>query len=132
SSSNKQDRAELQDFISWSAGNHFIKVGGRVRYVRVESISPGNFGGTYTFAGGTGPSLDANDHLIAGGATIELSSLERYRRTLLFQRNGFTAAQIRSLGGGATQFSLAGGNPEARVSQRDGSLYFQDEWKVRP
>lgn len=132
SASNKQDRFEAQNFTSWSAGQHFIKVGSRIRFVRIDSVSPGNFGGSYTFAGGVGPRLDANDQVIPGGGTIELSSLERYRRTLVFQRDGLSAAQIRSLGGGATQFSIAGGNPQAKVSQRDISLYVQDEWKVRP
>jgi hypothetical protein len=129
--SNQQDRADLQNFTSWQAGKHFIKVGERLRYVRIRSISPGNFGGTYTFAGGLGPLLDANDQVVPGGGTVQVSSLEQYRRTLLFERQGLTAAQIRSLGGGATQFSIAGGNPEARVSQADISFYVQDEWKLR-
>jgi Carboxypeptidase regulatory-like domain/TonB dependent receptor len=132
SASSQQDRVELQNFTSWSHGNHFLKVGGRLRNVRIKSIAPSNFGGTYTFAGGTGPSLDVNDQIIPGGATIEISSLERYRRTLVFQRQSLTAAQIRNLGGGATQFSIAGGNPEADVHQSDISLYVQDEWKLRP
>ena len=132
SASNQQDRADLQNFTSRQAGKHFIKVGERVRYVRIRSISPGNFGGTYTFAGGLGPVLDSNDNLVPGGGTVQTSSLEQYRRTLLFQRQGLTPAQVRSLGGGATQFSIAGGNPEARVSQVDISLYAQDEWKLRP
>ena len=132
SASNKQDRFEAQNFTSWSVGQHFIKVGARIRHVSLESISPGNFGGTYTFAGGVGPLLDASDQVISDGGTIELSSLERYRRTLLFERAGLTAAQIRSLGGGATQFSIAGGNPQANVSQTDLSVYVLDEWKLRP
>lgn len=132
SAANKQDRLEAQNFTSWTAGNHFIKVGGRLRHVRIDSISPGNFGGSFTFAGGVGPRLDANDQVIAGGGTIELSSLERYRRTLVFQRGGLSAAEIRTLGGGATQFSIAGGNPQARVRQSDFSVYVQDEWKLRP
>ncbi len=130
--SNQQDRVELQNFTSWSTGKHFAKIGGRIRNVRIRSISPNNFGGSYTFAGGTGPSLDANDQLIPGGVPIEISSLERYRRTLVFQRQNLSAAQIRSLGGGATQFSIAGGNPEAGVNQTDISFYAQDDWKVRP
>jgi hypothetical protein len=130
--SNRQDRFEAQNFTSWSAGKHYVKAGGRLRIVRIKSISPSNFGGAYTFAGDVGPRLDANDELVPGGGTVQLSSLERYRRTLLFQRNGLSPAAIRSLGGGATQFSIAGGNPEARVSQRDVSLFLQDEWKVRP
>jgi hypothetical protein len=132
SAANFQDRLELQNFTSWSTGRHFLKVGGRLRNVRIRSISPSNFGGSYTFAGGTGPILDANDQLVLGGPTIEINSLERYRRTLVFQRQNLTAAQIRILGGGATQFSIAGGNPEADVNQSDLSLYVQDDWKLRP
>jgi Carboxypeptidase regulatory-like domain/TonB dependent receptor-like, beta-barrel len=130
--SNTQDRGELQNFTSWQTGNHFIKVGGRLRYVRTRSIAPSNFDGTYTFSGGVGPVLDAQDHLIPGAGPIELSSLERYRRTLLFERMGLTGTQIRILGGGATQFSVAGGNPEAEVKQSDIGFYIQDEWKLRP
>ncbi|MFY9620908.1 MAG: TonB-dependent receptor [Pyrinomonadaceae bacterium] len=132
STSNKDDRAELQNFTSWTYGRHFLKVGARVRYVRIESISPVNFGGTYTFTGGTGPTLDANDQIVPGAPAIQLTSIERYRRTLVFQRQNLGATQIRLLGGGATQFSIAGGNPEASVTQTDVSFYFQDEWKVRP
>ncbi|MDX6612079.1 MAG: hypothetical protein QOD75_1265 [Blastocatellia bacterium] len=128
--SNTQNRAELQNFTSWTSGNHFLKIGGRLRYVDVRSIAPSNFGGTYTFGGGTGPVLDANDQVIPGGGTIAISSLERYRRTLVF--SSLSAAQIRSLGGGPTQFSIAGGNPEVNVSQRDIGFYVQDEWKLRP
>jgi Carboxypeptidase regulatory-like domain/TonB dependent receptor len=135
SASNRQDRAEIQNFTSWSRGNHFLKAGWRLRYVRVESVAPTNFGGTYTFAGGAGPRLDANDQIILVNGqpeTIALSSLERYRRTLVFSRQGLSTLQIRNLGGGATQFSIAGGVPEARVSQRDVGVYVQDEWKLRP
>ena len=134
--SNLQKRMELQNFTSWSVGKHFVKVGGRLRWVGVDSVSPGNFGGTYTFAGGTGPLLDANDQVVLGPngqpQLIQLGSLERYRRTLAFQRQGLSSSAIRTLGGGATQFSIAGGNPDAEVTQADAAFYFQDEWKVRP
>ncbi len=134
-SSNAQNRMELQNFTSWTHGNHFLKAGVRLRHVNVESVSPDNFGGTYMFSGGDGPKLDANDQIILvdGKPVIEdLSSLERYRRTLLFSRLGLSAPAIRLLGGGATQFSIAGGNPLASVKQTDVSVYLQDEWKVRP
>src|SRR6201988_1594048 len=136
SSSNKQDRFELQNFTSWSIGNHFLKVGARLRHAGVDSISPSNFGGTYTFAGGLGPQLDANNQIVTGAngqpVLIDVSSLERYRRTLAGMRNGLSPTAIRLLGGGATQFSIAGGQPEADVKQFDASFYFQDEWKVTP
>ena len=134
--SNLQKRMELQNFTSWSRGKHFVKVGGRLRWVGVDSVSPGNFGGSYTFSGGPGPLLDANDQVITRSnglpQLVELSSLERYRRTLKFQRQGLSATAIRALGGGAAQFSIAGGNPEAIVGQTDAAFYFQDEWKITP
>lgn len=136
SSSNADERIELQNFTSWATGNHFLKLGARLRHVKIDSISPANFGGTYTFAGGVGPKLDANDQVVLGPNNlpeiVDLSSLERYRRTLLFTRAGMTPAAIRLLGGGATQFSIAGGEPEADISQGDVAFYFQDEWKLRP
>jgi hypothetical protein len=136
SSSNEQERFELMNFTSWTSGNHFLKVGARIRHVHIDSISPGNFGGTYTFAGGFGPRLDENDQVVLGPdgqpQVIEISSLERYRRTLAFERAGMSPAAIRLLGGGATQFSIAGGDPKADVKQWDISFYVQDEWKVRP
>jgi hypothetical protein len=136
SSSNAQQRFELQNFTSWTTGNHFLKVGARLRHAQIDSISPANFGGTYTFAGGLGPKLDANDQVMLGPdgqpQLVQLSSLERYRRTLVFARAGLSPATIRLLGGGATQFSIAGGDPEAEVKQTDVSFYIQDEWKVRP
>ena len=136
SSTDARDRYELQNFTSWTSGNHFLKIGARLRHAKIDSISPNNFGGSYTFAGGLGPRLDANDQVVTGPngqpEIIELSSLERYRRTLAFSRAGLSAGAIRLLGGGATQFSIAGGDPEAKVKQTDVAFYFQDEWKVRP
>ena len=43
-----------------------------------------------------------------------------------------TPAQIRAAGGGATQFQIAAGNPEATVSQFDFGGFAQDDWKMRP
>jgi len=136
SATDARDRYELQNFTSWTSGNHFLKVGARLRHAKIDSISPQNFGGAYTFAGGLGPRLDENDQIVNGPnglpEIIDLSSLERYRRTLAFSRAGLSPSAIRALGGGATQFTIAGGDPEANLKQTDAALYFQDEWKVRP
>ena len=45
---------------------------------------------------------------------------------------GFTPAQIRALGGGASQFSLVAGLPLSDVSMVDVGLYAEDEWRIRP
>src|ERR1043166_9372287 len=122
---------ELTNNTSIALRNHALKVGARVRWVDITSVSPQNFGGTFTFfGGGFAPVLDAND--VPTGAFDEITSIERFRRTQVFLAQGLTGAQIRALGGGASQFSLSSGNPESKVSQWDFGGFVQDDWKVRP
>ena len=59
-SSNDQDRYELQNYTSWTAGDHSLKAGARLRADRITDVSRQNFAGTFTF-----------------------TSLEQYRQTLL-------------------------------------------------
>jgi hypothetical protein len=141
---NENSRWELNNFTQIQKGTHSFKFGGRVRAVKIDDQNPNNFGGNWVFAGGFGPALDASNNPIAG-TNVNLSSIERYRRTLLVQQNGLTAAQqtycgagtsvadcVRKLGGGASQFSINTGNPQASVSQTDVGFYWQDDWRVRP
>ena len=39
---------------------------------------------------------------------------------------------MRLRGGGATQFSISGGDREAEVSQIDFGPFVQDDWRIRP
>lgn len=125
-------RFELSDVVSWATRKHAFRSGFRIRRNTTDELSRNNFAGVVTFAGGSGPELDANfNPVLVGGAPsiVNLSSLERYRRTLALQARGYTPAQIRALGGGATQFLVAGGNPEASVAQTDLGVFFNDDWK---
>lgn len=132
-SSSKNQNWELTNTTSLVLGTHSLKTGARFRYVSISDISPQNFGGTYTFfGGGVGPELDANNNPLVGGALIPITSIERYRRTQVFLAQGRTPAEIRLLGGGASQFSLASGNPDSKISQWDIGPFFQDDWKMRP
>jgi hypothetical protein len=129
---NDEDRWELQNYSMWTSGRHIMRFGVRARGVKITDFSPQNFGGTFTFAGGDAPQLDANNQIVLDShgdpVLVPITSLERYRRTLLFQGN----PNMRELGGGVTQFSRAGGNPEASVSQTEMGVFFQDEWRLRP
>jgi hypothetical protein len=122
---------ELSNNTSFALHTHSLKAGARLRGVHIDQVSPQNFGGTYSFFGGSfGPILDANEQPLGGAELI--NSIERYRRTQALLAQGFSGAQIRALGGGASQFRLSSGNPESEVSQVDIGGYFQDDWKVRP
>ncbi|HEX6284844.1 MAG TPA: TonB-dependent receptor [Pyrinomonadaceae bacterium] len=121
---------ELSNNTSFAVGNHSMKVGMRVRGVHITEFSPQNFGGTFTFSGGDREVvLDENGQIIGED---RITSIERYRRTVVFQEQGRPADEIRLLGGGATRFRLTTGNPETKVSQWDFGGFVQDDWKVRP
>jgi hypothetical protein len=128
---NERTSWELNNFTQMQKGMHTIKFGGRVRNTNIDDISPNNFGGSWTFTGGFGPQLDAGNNPIAG-TNVLLSSIERYRRTVFFTSLGRTPEQVRELGGGASQFSINTGNPNASVSQTDLGIYVQDDWRIRP
>lgn len=63
--------------------------------------------------------LDASPSNFAG--TFTFTSLDQYRNTIL-----------HVAGAGPTQFTLAGGNPNAEVRRTDFGLFVQDDWRLRP
>lgn len=109
-----QNSYELQNYTSLIRGQHFLRMGVRLRAQTDDSNSPSNFGGTFTFSGASG-----------------ITSIEQYRRTLLYLSLGDTASQIRALGGGPSQFTISAGNPALSVSQFDIAPFFGDDWKIR-
>ena len=115
-SATRQNRFEIVNNTSMAMGTHTFRFGARLRHISIESISPQNFSGTWMFAG------------TRGG----LTSIQAYQITLQGLRNGMTPTQIRLAGGGATQFTIATGNPKASVSQWDFGGFSQDDWKFRP
>jgi hypothetical protein len=126
---------ELDNDTMWAPGNHAFKAGVRFRYVGLSSVSPSNFNGTFTFAGRVAPQLDANNNpIIVNGSwvLVPITTLESYRRTLLFQKQGLSPSEIRQLGGEPTQFIIAGGNSLQAVHQYETGAYIQDDWKLAP
>ena len=125
------NRWELTNTSTFTHGTHTLKWGGRVRQSFATDTSFNNFNGSFTFLGGVGPALDASNQPIAG-TSEQLTALQVYSRTLLFQSLGYSAAEIRALGGGATQFSIDGGTPSLALSQLDLGVFVNDDWKLRP
>jgi hypothetical protein len=130
-SADTQNSFEFQNYTSVLRGSHSWRFGVRLREQFEDSASPVNFNGTYTFGGGDAPVLDAANQPL-GNQTEQISSIERYRRTILFQSLGYSPAQVRLLGGGATQFSISAGTPELSVRLFDAGVFIGDTWRVRP
>jgi hypothetical protein len=118
--STTQNRWELANNTSLALGPHTVRFGARVRGTHIISNSPQNFGGTWTFAGSR-----------AAGSAQGLNSIQVYQITLQGLQAGLSPAAIRAAGGGATQLTIAAGNPKATVSQIDLGAFAQDDWKVR-
>jgi hypothetical protein len=135
-STTTQDNYEFQNYTSILRKTHSWRFGVRMRGTSETSVSPQNFGGAFTFSGGLAPELDANNRQVLDSSgqplLINISSIESYRRTLLFQQLGLPVAQIRQLGGGASQFTINAGNPIVAGSQFDIGLFVGDDWKPKP
>jgi hypothetical protein len=127
---------ELQNYTTIVHGAHLWRFGMRAREALQDNVSPQNFNSTFTFSGGDAPVLDANNQAVldsSGQPVIQqISSIERYRRTLLFQQIGLTPAQIAARGGGASQFTIGSGIPGLDASQFDVGVFAGDDWRVRP
>jgi hypothetical protein len=131
-----QNNYEFQNYTTIIHKAHTLLFGMRVRETGDSNFSQANFGGTFTFGGGIGPELDANNQPVLDNSRnpipMTLRSIEVYRRTLLFESLGDTPAQIRTLGGGATQFSAYAGVPQFYANQTDVGAFFGDEWHFTP
>jgi hypothetical protein len=108
-SRDSQDHYELQDYVQMDVGTHDLHFGGRLRAVRDSNYSTANFNGQYTFA-----------------------SLNAYQITERGLQRGLTPAEIRSAGGGASQYIQTQGKPGIAVSLIDTGFYAEDNWKVKP
>jgi hypothetical protein len=133
---NQENRWELQNYTTQTRGAHTLRFGARLRGVRLTDFADNNYNGTFTFAGGFAPRLDAGNNIVLGpnGSPIldPITSLERFRRTVRLQGAGLTPAELAARGAAASQFTVSGGNPEAEVSQYDLGAFIQDEWRIRP
>jgi hypothetical protein len=133
---------EVQNYTSVAAGAHSWKFGVRLRAVSIFDTSEQNFNGTYTFGGAYAPVLNADNTEEDPGITCNalaptagcqtISSIQQYQRTLLFQQMGYSPAQIRALGGGATQFSIDAGTALVKTGGFDVGLFVGDDWRVKP
>ncbi len=133
-SSDIQNTYELHNYTSIAHGRHAWRFGARLRGATDANVARQNFAGTFTFGGGLAPELNANYQpvLDPGGQPLlmNISSIESYQRTLILQNMGLPPAQIRALGGGASQFAISTGIPSVFAGQFDLGAFVGDDWRV--
>jgi hypothetical protein len=130
-SRNIDNKVEFTNATTITHGTHTFKLGGRLRQSFNDDTSLNGFNGSFIFLGGTGPALDVNNQPMTG-TQVQLTALEVYQRTLLGDQLGWTAAQIRGIGGGASQFTFTTGKALSSINQLDVGFFFNDDWRVKP
>lgn len=94
---------EAQNYTSVNKGNHFVRLGGRLRSTANSTTSTQNFNGTFTFGATVDP--------VTGQITTPLTNFAN---------------------GTPTQLTISTGNPLLNDTFVDAGLYAEDDWKVRP
>ncbi|MGC1107017.1 MAG: carboxypeptidase regulatory-like domain-containing protein [Candidatus Acidiferrales bacterium] len=97
---------ELQNNTQMVTKNHTFNFGGRLRWTTDNSSANSDFSGMFNFDGES-----------------------KYQIT---EQNIAAGLPANANGGGANQFAITLGTPEASLSYADLALYFQDDWRVRP
>jgi hypothetical protein len=124
---------EFQNNTSLTRNKHFIKFGVRIRGAEQSSYSPNNYTGSFTFAGfSCAAASSASNPFCAANPGGLVTGLQAYALTQMGLADGMSMQQIRALGGGPTQYSVAGGQPLTSVSQVDAAPFLQDDWRVMP
>jgi hypothetical protein len=135
---NRRSFVALYNNTTLTQGAHVLRFGARLRRAKIKDESRANFLGTFTFAGGDAVVLNANNQVVTDPSSNPLfdniSSLERYRRTLLFGTSGSPpkppGISDQQLGLYPTQLSISGGNPAVEISQIDIGTFVQDQWQA--
>lgn len=131
-----EDLVEFQNYTTKTMGAHTLTFGGQFHRTAIYDNSAANFGGTFVFSGGLAPELNGSNQEVVGPTgnpiLIQLSSIQRYQRTLLLQQAGLPLANVLAWGGGASQFSMAAGQPVSALTQIDAGLFLQDSWRIAP
>ena len=127
---------EFQNNTTIVHGAHVFRFGTRMRAITDDSYWRQNFNGAFTFSGALGPELDSSNQPVLAGSgqpvLVQITGIEQYRRTVLFQRLGDTPSQIRALGGGASLFTITGGTPQTNANRFDIGTFAGDDWRLRP
>ncbi len=94
-------RYQIVDNVSYTFGNHSVKIGGDINYVRDKINNPSNFGGSYSYANAL-----------------------TYGRDLIALDNGVEARNY-------TRYTQSFGLPGLTFSTTDYSAFVQDQWRIR-
>ena len=117
-----ETRYQYTDNLNLIAGNHSLKFGGDVNYIRIpEAIFELNFAGLFNFGGVSAATLLGASFNQAPGCTPGALNCAP----------DFTPVQQYGLGFPST-YVQGFGNPVSQLSNKPIAFFGQDSWKIRP
>jgi hypothetical protein len=134
-STDTQDRYELQNITYITHGKHSLKIGGRVRDTTDSSASNASFNGSYSFGSRVDPTVAGCNVPNPPTTCPTIPGINAYQITLMGLSQGLSIPAIQAEGGGASFYSLnfnPVGTAATRVNWFDGALFAQDDYKFRP
>ncbi|MDQ6651533.1 MAG: TonB-dependent receptor [Acidobacteriota bacterium] len=110
-----ETRYEWTDNLNLVAGNHTLKFGGDIAFVRIpEATFELNFAGLFNFGGLSATTLAAFPTVPGIGAPPDFTPVQQYGL-------GFPGSFIQGYG-----------NPVSRIANKPLAFFAQDSWKIRP
>ena len=106
---------QFADDVTYARNRHTFKAGLLAVAGRFQDTDRSNFGGTFIF----GTDFERNERGLPVPGQILITPLESYRRTLL-----------RLPGYRPLQFTINSGDPFIGLTQWQGSLFAQDDWRI--
>ena len=134
-STDTQNRYELQNILYLTRGKHSWKFGGRGRDTTDMSAANASFNGQYLFGSRVNPTIAGCDAPNPPASCPTISGIDAYQITLMGLAQNMSIPAIQAEGGGASFYSLnynTVGTAATRVNFFDGALFAQDDYKWRP
>jgi hypothetical protein len=106
---------QFADDVTYARNRHTFKAGVLAVIGNLQDTDRSNFGGTFIF----GTDFERNERGLPVPGQVLITPLESYRRTLL-----------KLPGYRPLQFTINSGDPFIGLTQWQGSLFAQDEWRI--
>ena len=126
---NREKSFELQNYTTTTLGKtsqHSVKFGFRLRGLTINDRSESNYGGSFTFPGAAEVRRDATCNPSEDSTCVILAAvlpINQYQQKVL----GNNDARFNP-----NQFSIATGEPLAKVSRYDVGAFVTDDWRISP
>jgi hypothetical protein len=116
-----ENRVQIRDNVTWATGNHIVKFGGDVNWIKGDARFELNFPGLFNFSQQSAGAFSTTP--LAGCDSVAIPAAQRCP--------ALTAVQSYGLGFPSV-FIQGFGDPNSTLKNTPVAFFVQDTWKIRP